>query len=337
MSIRELTKSIEKLTSQGKLPSQTELNPRQNANTVTLRSEKVLKPIPDRNLGLESPRENLRKTNRYLIAKKEAKSRLIRWILLLQEFDIEVREKRGCENLVADHLSRIKVPFDDFYIKEEFPDESLFSTEALLPWYADIVNFLATGSLPTELTRSMREKLRCDARYYIWDDPYLWKHCSDQIIRRCVPEIDVTSIINFCHAEACGGHFGPKRIAHKVFGTSRALTSDRGTHFCNKVMELVERVHELNQGKQEEPTEPKTEESINKIETEADLVTNTEEEESDKEPNSPQPTEGAENPEPRVDLKEEPVKLSVEPEFTTPMLTPASTLKKSELSIMMDM
>ncbi|XP_040956096.1 uncharacterized protein [Gossypium hirsutum] len=204
----------------------------------------------------------------------------------------------GCGNLVADHLSRIKVPFDDIPIKEKFPDESLFSTEVRLPWYADIVNFLATGSLPTELARSVRDKLRGNARYYIWDDPYLWKHCSDQIIRRCVPETEVTSILNFCHAEACGGHFGPKRTAHKVlecglywptifrdaynfckscdrcqhavdyvskwieakpthndnaktameflkqtifskFGTPRALISDRGTHFCNKVMEAL--------------------------------------------------------------------------------------------------
>ncbi|XP_052479639.1 uncharacterized protein LOC105800995 [Gossypium raimondii] len=72
-------------------------------------------------------------TLRYLISKKEAKLRLIRWILLLQEFDIEIRDKRGCENLVADHLSRIKVPFDDIPIKEEFPEESLFSTKTRLP------------------------------------------------------------------------------------------------------------------------------------------------------------------------------------------------------------
>ncbi|KAK5833725.1 hypothetical protein PVK06_017579 [Gossypium arboreum] len=153
---------------------------------------------------------------RYLITKKEAKPRLIRWILLLQEFDIEIRDKKGCENLVADHLSKIKTPFDDDPIKDEFPDESLFSTEAYYPWYVDIVNLLTTGSLPTELAQSVKNKLRREARYYIWDDPYLWKHCSDQIIRRCVPETEVTSILTFCHTEACGGHFGPKRTAHKV-------------------------------------------------------------------------------------------------------------------------
>ncbi|KAK5836597.1 hypothetical protein PVK06_012391 [Gossypium arboreum] len=72
-------------------------------------------------------------------------------------------------------------------------------------------------------------------------------------------------------------------------------------------------------------------------ETEANSVIDTKEEESDKELNIPKPVEGSENPEPRVEPEEEPVKLSVEPEYTTPMPTFASTLRKSELSILMDM
>ncbi|KAH1122025.1 hypothetical protein J1N35_005185 [Gossypium stocksii] len=93
---------------------------------------------------------------------------------------------------------------------------------------------------------------------------------------------------------------------------------------------LVEKVHELNQDEQEEPTKPDTEKSTNETKTEANSVTDTEEEESDKEPNSLKPVEGSANPEPKVEPEEETVKLSVEPEFTTLMPTFATITIKVE-------
>jgi hypothetical protein len=72
------------------------------------------------------------------------------WILLLQEFDITIKDKKGTENIVADHLSRLTInsTSDITQINDYFPDESLLSISTM-PWFVNIVNFLATGDLPS--------------------------------------------------------------------------------------------------------------------------------------------------------------------------------------------
>jgi hypothetical protein len=88
---------------------------------------------------------------KYLFSKKDAKSCLIWWILLLQEFDIEIREKKGFKNVVADHLSRLTVEFTEEVdpISETFPDEQLMDiAHTPSPWLANIVNYLVTSHKP---------------------------------------------------------------------------------------------------------------------------------------------------------------------------------------------
>jgi hypothetical protein len=85
---------------------------------------------------------------KYFFYKKDAKSRLIRWILLLQEFDIGIQDKKGSENVVADHLSRITMDITEeaIPISETFVDDQLMHiAHTPSPWFADIVNYLVTG------------------------------------------------------------------------------------------------------------------------------------------------------------------------------------------------
>ena len=88
---------------------------------------------------------------KYLLNKKNVKARLIRWIILLQEFNIQIKDKQGVENVVADHLSWVKVEsnFEEAQINDEFLDDALCAVDKL-PWFANIVNYLATGELPSE-------------------------------------------------------------------------------------------------------------------------------------------------------------------------------------------
>jgi hypothetical protein len=88
-------------------------------------------------------------TLKYLLSKKDAKPRLIRWILLLQEFDLEIKDKKGLENYVADHLSRMqfKNP-QELPINDSLRDDMLHQVSRSDPWYADIVNFMVSGYIP---------------------------------------------------------------------------------------------------------------------------------------------------------------------------------------------
>ncbi|XP_050160376.1 uncharacterized protein LOC126633887 [Malus sylvestris] len=156
---------------------------------------------------------------RYLMTKKDAKPRLIRWILLLQEFDLEVRDKKGSDNVVADHLSRLNENHgvaQPLPLNESFPDEQLLVVQEKEPWYADFVNYLACGVMRNDISFQERKKFLAMVKHYVWDEPYLFKYCPDQIIRRCVPESEQQSILTFSHTLACGGHFGAKKTSLKV-------------------------------------------------------------------------------------------------------------------------
>ncbi|CAL8993366.1 unnamed protein product [Prunus brigantina] len=72
------------------------------------------------------------------------------------------------------------------------------------------------GVIRDDLTFRERKKFFSMVKHYMWDEPYLFKYCPDQIIRRCVPESEQQSILTFGHALACGGHFGAKKTALKV-------------------------------------------------------------------------------------------------------------------------
>ncbi|GKD74400.1 reverse transcriptase domain-containing protein [Tanacetum coccineum] len=148
---------------------------------------------------------------KYLMNKQDAKLRLLRWVLLLQEFDITIRDKKGSENLAADHLSRLENPHKDVLenkdINENFPLETLgkISSEST-PWFADYANFYAGNFIIKRMTTQQKRKFFKDIKHYFWDDPYLFRICADQIIRRCVHGQEANDILKACHEGPTGGH-----------------------------------------------------------------------------------------------------------------------------------
>ena len=108
---------------------------------------------------------------KYLMTKKDDKPRLIRWVLLLQEFDLEIKDKKGTENLVADHLSRLEGPSKEIHINDDFPNEQLLAIEdkKLVPWFADFLNYLvATSDKKMCPRRGNREYSNSLSRASMW-------------------------------------------------------------------------------------------------------------------------------------------------------------------------
>ncbi|KAJ9675844.1 hypothetical protein PVL29_024678 [Vitis rotundifolia] len=154
---------------------------------------------------------------KYLLTKQDAKARLIRWILLLQEFNLQIKDKKGVENVVADHLSRLAISHNSHRlpINDDFPEESLMLLEDA-PWYAHIANYLVTGEVLSEWKTQDRKHFFAKIHAYYWEEPFLFKYCADQIIRKCVPEQEQQRILSYCHESPCGGHFASQKTTMKV-------------------------------------------------------------------------------------------------------------------------
>ena len=154
---------------------------------------------------------------KYLLTKQDAKARLIKWVLLLQEFILQIKDKKEVENVVAYHLSRLTIDHDSHNppINDEFPKESLLLVENT-PWYAHIANYLATGEIPVDWKAQDKKYLFAKIHSYYWDVPFLFKYRVDQIIRRCVPEEEQQGILSHSHENACGGHYASQKTTMKI-------------------------------------------------------------------------------------------------------------------------
>nr|GEZ54003.1 reverse transcriptase domain-containing protein [Tanacetum cinerariifolium] len=131
---------------------------------------------------------------KYLFVKKDAKARLLRWVLLLQEFDSQVLDTKGAENLAADHLSQLENPYENVLdpkeINEKFPLETLgmvtFRGDSSASWFADFANYYAGNFIV-------------------------------KVIRQCVHGKEAFDILEACHNGPTGGHHGANLTAKKIF------------------------------------------------------------------------------------------------------------------------
>nr|GEY36511.1 reverse transcriptase domain-containing protein [Tanacetum cinerariifolium] len=143
--------------------------------------------------------------------------------------------KKGAENLAANHLSRLENPhqsvLDKKEINETFPLETLnmvsFHGDLSTPWFADFTNYHARNFVVKRMSSQQKNKFFKDVKHYFWDDPFLFKICADQVIRRCVHDQETVDILKACHNGPTRGHHGrttpPKRCLTLVFNGPQSI------------------------------------------------------------------------------------------------------------------
>nr|GEW79938.1 reverse transcriptase domain-containing protein [Tanacetum cinerariifolium] len=136
-----------------------------------------------------------------------------------------VIDTKEAENLAADHLSRLENPYENVLDPKEinatFPLETLsmvtFRGDSGASWFANFANYHAGKFIVKGMSTQQKNKFFKDVKHYIWDDPFLFKTCADQVIRRCVHGKEALDILEVCHNGPTGGHHGANLTAKKVF------------------------------------------------------------------------------------------------------------------------
>nr|GEY80453.1 reverse transcriptase domain-containing protein [Tanacetum cinerariifolium] len=162
---------------------------------------------------------------KYLFAKKDSKARLLRLVLLLQEFKFKVIDTKGAKNLAANRLSRLKNPhqnmLDPKEINESLPLETLsmvsFCGNSSTLWFADFANCHAENFVVKGMSSQQKNKFFKDVKHYFWDDLFLFKICANQVIQMYVHGQEAIDILKACRNRPTGGHHGSNYTAKKVF------------------------------------------------------------------------------------------------------------------------
>ncbi|GJY57160.1 reverse transcriptase domain-containing protein [Tanacetum coccineum] len=123
-----------------------------------------------------------------------------------------VIDRNGTENVTANHLSQIEndESSDDSDVDDKFPGETLMEINIKdEPWFADFASYLVDDIIPKGMMYQQKNKFFSDLKHYFWEEPYLFKVCSDGMIRRCVSGPETQTILDQCHHGPTDGHYGP--------------------------------------------------------------------------------------------------------------------------------
>eukprot|EP00253_Pinus_taeda_P029816 PITA_29816 len=143
----------------------------------------------------------------YILTKQLLGGKYSKWIVILQEFDLEFEKSKSKKSLVFTELMCDFPRIDTETMAEEsLADESLFLISTLDPWYGDKIVYLQTQSFQPEISRSQGKKIRFQSQQYKIIGDTLYLHGVDSIFCCCLTHEEAEKVLNDCHSGACGGH-----------------------------------------------------------------------------------------------------------------------------------
>jgi hypothetical protein len=153
----------------------------------------------------------------YMLTRRVIGGKISRWIVILQEFDLDFISAKSKKSLVfADLISELPVESGDVMLEESPIRGDMFFITSSDPWYGDILIYLQTLKCPTYASRDEHRCIHHQAKNYLILDDTLYRRGVDCILRRCLTHEEAIIMLNDCHTRACGGHLSGLEIAQKI-------------------------------------------------------------------------------------------------------------------------
>jgi hypothetical protein len=153
----------------------------------------------------------------YVLTRRIIGGKYNKWIVILQEFDLDFASAKSKKSLVfAELMSDFPRLDEDIFHDDSFMDEHIFLISSLDPWYGDILIYLQTLKLPQHLSRDDRRRIRHQAKNYLIIGDTLYRRGVDNILHRCLTHEEVEVVLNDCHSGACGGHLSGLVTTQKI-------------------------------------------------------------------------------------------------------------------------
>ena len=176
----------------------------------------------------------------YILSRQLLGGKYSKWIVILQEFDLEFTTAKSTKSLVfANLICSLLIDFVPFQFEDHIPDETLFLISTHDPWYGNIIMYLQTSTFRSKFTKDARRRIRHQSQPYRIIGDTLYRVRVDSVLRRCLTLEEVERVLNDCHSGTYGGHMFGYATAQKILRAGYFWPSIFRLYCCSPQMSRV--------------------------------------------------------------------------------------------------